>query len=162
MPTETPLGTDVRVTPSDSANDRPCDPQLGVEHRHLEGRLRHAVADDVVQRGQDRLGRHRSPRRLPLEQPWDEVPLEHVTGAVEVLGRVHGVRERHALAPPDHLARIVLGGDLDEQWGALGLGGERGGERADEGQPDGDELDADEMQLRWSFRGGSGLGDRSR
>jgi hypothetical protein len=90
--------------------------QLGVEDRHLERSLRHRVAAHTAQRRADVLGGYVAAR----EQSRQQMPANHILGAVDVLVRVERVAERHALAP-------AFGGGADhthEQDVALALGAE--------------------------------------
>ena len=99
----------------------PLGAQLGVEHGHLEGGLGHAVALERLQR----LADGRRVADACRRERGDEEPLHDIDGAVGVLGRVHRVGERDALAP----ALRAVGHGLHEQDVARGLRAERRAER---------------------------------
>ena len=78
----------------------------------------------------------------PTEQSWQEVVLQHVGGALHVLGRVQRLVHRHALAPP-------VAGRRDrpqQQHVARRLRAEGGAERGDERQRDPPQLHRVEVQ----------------
>ncbi len=101
--------------------------QLGVEHRHLDRRLRHQMTADRTQH----IRHVRGGKALPLEQPWQQVMDKHVLRALHVLGRVVRLIAGHALAP----ALPLVGDGLDQEDVALELGSESSLDRRHEGDP---------------------------
>ena len=103
--------------------------QLGVEDRHLEGRLGHRVPLEHRQDRRHVLGRDVAGG----EQQRSEEVFDHVGRALDVLGRVAGRGQRDALAPPGDVGAAACPGcrplDPDQQHVAVELRAERSPER---------------------------------
>lgn len=114
-------------------------PQLGVQHRGLDGGLRHAVVLHGLEKPGHVGGVH-GPTIVP-QQSRNEVMDHHVMRTLDVLTGVERIVPGDAFAPA-----IALVGDRPHQQDAtVVLGAERGAKRGDEWKSDHAELETTHM-----------------
>jgi hypothetical protein len=124
MPTDTPVAGGAQLPGEGPAGG----PQFGIEHTHLQRRLRHPVALDRS----ERLSDAGAVDPGLVQDHRDEESPEHVGGTVDVLGGVQRLGHRDTLAP----TLAFVGDYAKEQRVARGGRAERGPERRYQGHGD--------------------------
>jgi hypothetical protein len=120
------------------AERTPFGTQFGVENRHLQRRLGHAVALERGEPARDGVGGQRPGRH----EGGNEEPAEHVRRAVDVLRGIERAAHRHGFAPA---LDIGVGHDVNEKDVTDRLGAERGPERRHQRHRDAPQLDSGEL-----------------
>ena len=114
MPTATPASDRVAGAPEEGSEGDAFGAQLGVEHRHLQGRLGHAVALELAKAPRDAGG----VEVAGIPQRRHQEAFERQPGGLDVLGGVARLGAGDALAPA--FAHVGLHAHEQRFAGALG------------------------------------------